>query len=787
VLLVTYGSRFRLCSLLATLAITLASCGGGGGGGGGVTPPGSTPTPTPGPGANATPIPTPTPVPGSSLSFTPSSGSTLTASLTDGSYGASFSLPITTAQAGTKVQLTLTTVTPIAIGVPNAKARRPAYVEANTLYLVLTVVSGGFTTTETPSVTFTGLQQNGPFSFGVLTISNSGVASDTAIQTATAAGGSVSFAPVAQAITVPAGASVFTVSPGTQAQPSPTPVPEAAYACPTSDSMDSVAHGVLAAGRADAVRHGVNHARAAAPSAGLIAVTYDRSTALAAPASIAARESALGTKLVRSLDFSHTGRQLHVLSVAPAQLASVEATLRTQPGVVSVAPTGARRRPTTVTAPYWTNDPYFDGFTAAQNTNAGVPDPSTYEVLPYAQSYNTTLQTSVPGQWDMHAVELGYALEYSQSGNGSGITNAAALGSSAVKIAIIDTGEDSSHPELSSKIVYQHCYITDPNNVHSASAFSTDPQGHGTDVSGIAAAGANNGLGFVGDGGNAVIYAYRVFPEPDDTCANENASDAQCGANTLDIASAIGDAVTNGVNVISMSLGGGSCSPAGVDDDPVEGQAVAEAIAANVIVVAAAGNAYGPPLNAPGCDSGVLAVGATSLDDGQPNGSIGTRTAVGTATSPVEYVATYTDYGSPGAAYRSTAAWGIVAPGGDPYLDTDPDNLHWIENIWTSTPFTATPGDVTFDGQCTADYPNTTNVTPPVDCRTLIAGTSMATPHVAGAAALILSVNASYQSPTAMRQLLCGTSDNINDPNQGCGRLNIYRAMAVALGDPNPP
>ena len=94
--------------------------------------------------------------------------------------------------------------------------------------------------------------------------------------------------------------------------------------------------------------------------------------------------------------------------------------------------------------------------------------------------------------------------------------------------------------------------------------------------------------------------------------------------------------------------------------------------------------------------------------------------------------------------------------------------------------------DTSFEGECVNDYPNTTLTSAP-DCRTQIAGTSMATPHVAGVAALILSVNSTYQSPTAMRQLLCQTADNIGDPNQGCGRLNAYRAMATALGDPNLP
>jgi len=63
----------------------------------------------------------------------------------------------------------------------------------------------------------------------------------------------------------------------------------------------------------------------------------------------------------------------------------------------------------------------------------------------------------------------------------------------------------------------------------------------------------------------------------------------------------------------------------------------------------------------------------------------------------------------------------------------------------------------------------------------------MAAPHVAGAAALILSVNPAYRSSAKMKQLLCSTADDINDSREGCGRLNVYRAMAVALGDPSPP
>ena len=127
-----------------------------------------------------------------------------------------------------------------------------------------------------------------------------------------------------------------------------------------------------------------------------------------------------------------------------------------------------------------------------------------------------------------------------------------------------------------------------------------------------------------------------------------------------------------------------------------------------------------------------------------------------------------------------------MAPGGDPANGNDANDLHWIENIWTTTPFTGFAGDQNFAGECTNDYPNSTLTSNP-DCRTLIAGTSMATPHVAGAAALILAVAPQYGTPAAMKQLLCATADDLSDSHQGCGRLNVYRAMAVAIHDPSLP
>jgi hypothetical protein len=336
----------------------------------------------------------------------------------------------------------------------------------------------------------------------------------------------------------------------------------------------------------------------------------------------------LNTTFVRSDDYERLGTTVRIVAVATDSLAQTRAALQTQPGVQSVGVTGLRRYTARTTA-LITNDAYFGGKSPAN-------------VAPYYESATS------PGQWDMHVIGLDHAFGYSQSGTGYTPTSNA-LGSSAIKLAIIDTGEDATHPELSGKIVQQRCFITNLANVQSTGTFATDHDGHGTDVSGIAAAATNNGLGFAGAGGNTSILAYRVFPTPDDNCANSNANDAQCGADTADIVAAIDDAVASGANVISMSLGGGSCVN-GADDDTAEGTAVANAIAAGVTVVAAAGNGGNGSLDAPACDSGVLAVGATSIADGSATGttnytSSAARTA--TANAPVEYVPSYSQYSSP--------------------------------------------------------------------------------------------------------------------------------------------
>jgi subtilisin family serine protease len=582
-------------------------------------------------------------------------------------------------------------------------------------------------------------------------------------------------------------------APGPTATPTPSGTATAnpqAFTCPTSDTTFSFAS--QRTGQSE-TRRMPQRARGAAYAPGLIAVTYDRAAYQRSTSAFMRTEQSVGGTATQTFDFQYINKVTRILSVSPSQVQKAMATLRAQSGVLSVSQTGQRRYAMTVNNPYttggypWPNDSYFNGFqvTVAPTASATVP-PATYHG-PSGQNPFYDELDSVPGQWDMHAIQMEYAWGYSNAGmNTAGSAALANFGSRSVKIAIIDTGEDAVHPELANNIGYKHCFITNTSNVQSTSGFSTDPDGHGTNVTGIAAGVTNNALGFASAAGNtAQIYAYRVFPTPDDNCANPASTDPACGSDTRDIADAIDDAVAQNVQVISMSVGGGGCTN-GVDSDATEGNAVANAIAAHIVVVAASGNESASTVDAPGCDTGVIAVGASALKDGLGNGS---GQAGGTINAPVEYVASYSNHGSPASSANCvgaacSSAWGIVAPGGDPSSNTDADDLHWIENIWTSTPYKSTSSDQNFTGTCTGDYPTDGGTT---DCRTLIAGTSQATPHVAGVAALICAVNATDCNPTQMKILLCGTAHDISDPNEGCGRLNAYLAVATALSDGSLP
>lgn len=161
-------------------------------------------------------------------------------------------------------------------------------------------------------------------------------------------------------------------------------------------------------------------------------------------------------------------------------------------------------------------------------------------------------------------------------------------GSSSVKIAILDSGINSSNPDLAGKIA--GTFDADANL---AGVDIPDDVGHGTFVAGVAAANTNNGIGVAGAGFNSSILAVKI-------------ADPEGNIQIDDEVRGIQWAVENGAKIINLSIGDTSKSAA-------EASAIVDAQAAGVLVVAAAGNEgdIGDPAEYPAGDPGVLSVGAT--------------------------------------------------------------------------------------------------------------------------------------------------------------------------------
>lgn len=157
-----------------------------------------------------------------------------------------------------------------------------------------------------------------------------------------------------------------------------------------------------------------------------------------------------------------------------------------------------------------------------------------------------------------------------------------------VKIAIVDTGVQGSHPDLSSKVIYGHDYVDSDSQ-------SDDGNGHGTHCAGIAGALTNNNIGIAGVAPQSSIYAVRVL-------------DSQ-GSGTLDaVARGIRESADAGAKVISLSLGASSGGTA-------LQQAIQYAWNKGAVIVAAAGNSGNTQPNYPAYYNEVIAVASTNQSD----------------------------------------------------------------------------------------------------------------------------------------------------------------------------
>jgi minor extracellular serine protease Vpr len=202
----------------------------------------------------------------------------------------------------------------------------------------------------------------------------------------------------------------------------------------------------------------------------------------------------------------------------------------------------------------------------------------------------------------------------------------AANAGAGIRIAIIDTGIDVGHPGFldtgftapstfpkgtagytaytNNKVIVARSYAsrfaaTDPD------PSPADHVGHGT-ATAMAAGGVQNTgplATISGVAPRAYIGSYKVFGTPG---VNDSTTESA-------VLAAISDAVADGMDVISMSLGSDVAPPTASD---LEVTALASAAAAGVIVVAAAGNNGSDPMtiSSPASGAMVIAVGASAND-----------------------------------------------------------------------------------------------------------------------------------------------------------------------------
>ncbi len=304
-----------------------------------------------------------------------------------------------------------------------------------------------------------------------------------------------------------------------------------------------------------------------------------------------------------------------------------------------------------------------------------------------------------PYQWHFPQIKLPYAWDM-------------ATGSEEIKVAVIDTGIDLTHPDLEDNILKDESgavvgwdYVNNDDD-------PSDDLGHGTHIAGLIAAVTNNDLGVAGVTWRCKLIPYKVL---DDKGVGEGAH----------VAEAIAEAVSEEARIINLSLGD-------VEPDEVIKQELEKAYSKGVLIVAAAGNSGLDQVHYPAAYPSAIAVGATDAR--------GKRTY-------------YSSYGN---------SLELMAPGGDVSRDDNGDKFG--DGITSTTPLE------------TGSYYNAT-----------YQGTSMSSPHVAGVAALLFSLDPSLTNEE-VRAILRGTTDNIGDPYEcGYGLVNAYKALASIYPSPPPP
>lgn len=273
-------------------------------------------------------------------------------------------------------------------------------------------------------------------------------------------------------------------------------------------------------------------------------------------------------------------------------------------------------------------------------------------------------------------------------------------GSPPVIVAVIDSGVDYNHPDISSNIWTNPGENATNNIDDDGNGYIDDSRGwdfvdndnnpmgvnsHGTHVAGTIGAVGNNSLGVTGVSWTVKIIPIRVL-------------DSLGAGTTANITAGIDYAVANRARIINMSIG----SNPGGSADPTLIAAIADADRAGVLLVIAAGNSANNndsfhvyPSDYP--DANIISVAATDQNDALASFS--------------NYGSVSVDVGAPGTnIYSLMAAREIVysedfegTTGGWTFSTT-------AGNSWAFSPATAYSGSKSLDdGSGAANYPDNNN------------------------------------------------------------------------------
>ncbi|NEC84774.1 S8 family serine peptidase [Streptomyces sp. SID12501] len=296
------------------------------------------------------------------------------------------------------------------------------------------------------------------------------------------------------------------------------------------------------------------------------------------------------------------------------------------------------------------------------------------------------------------------ALDRSTAQIGAPEAWAAGYDGTGVKVAVLDTGVDGTHPDLKGRI--------DAAKNFSEAADTVDRVGHGTHVaSTVAGSGAHSGGKYKGVAPGARLISGKVLDDSGDGEESGVIAGAQW-------------AVAQGAKVINLSLGG----PDSPGDDPLE-QAVDELSASSgALFVIAAGN-EGPAagtVGSPGSAAAALTVGAVDRTDAMA------------------------EFSSRGPTADGSLKPDLTAPGVD---------------IVAAKAAEGTEGAPAADGYVS------------------MSGTSMATPHVAGAAAILAQRHPDWTGERIKAALTASAepTPGVSAFAQGTGRTDLTRALDQQL------